>query len=195
MQKRKQQSKGREADLLKGLAAGLIGGLSASIVMNQFQKLWSSLSTGEERAHGAQSMQQGSPQYGVAEERQEQGNEKQDDDATERVAGVISEKVFHHELTEREKETAGAAVHYAFGISTGAAYGVAAELVPFITVGVGLPFGAFVWVTADEGLVPLLGLSKPPTAYPLSIHAYAFASHLVYGLTTDVVRRMVRNAL
>jgi len=58
-----------------------------------------------------------------------------------------------------------------------------------------LPFGAAVWAIADEGIVPAAGLSKSPTEYPLSIHAYALASHLVYGLTTELVRRTVRKAL
>jgi len=40
-----------------------------------------------------------------------------------------------------------------------------------------------------------LGLKKPPTEYPLSEHAYALASHLVYGLTTEMVRGAVRNVL
>jgi len=43
--------------------------------------------------------------------------------------------------------------------------------------------------------LPLLGLSKGPTEYPLSIHVYALASHFVYGLTAEAVRRAVRNAL
>jgi hypothetical protein len=43
--------------------------------------------------------------------------------------------------------------------------------------------------------VPALGLSKSSEEYPLSIHAYALTSHLVYGLTTEVVRRAVRKAL
>jgi uncharacterized membrane protein YagU involved in acid resistance len=76
-----------------------------------------------------------------------------------------------------------------------ALYGAAAEFAPGVTTGEGALFGAAVWVTADEGVVPLLGLSKSPTEYPLSIHAYALASHLVYGLTTEVVRRAVRGAL
>jgi hypothetical protein len=33
------------------------------------------------------------------------------------------------------------------------------------------------------------------TEYPLSIHAYAFSSHLVYGLTTEIVRGAVRSVL
>ena len=66
---------------------------------------------------------------------------------------------------------------------------------PLTTVGEGLPFGAAVWVIADEGVVPALGLSRKSTDYPASIHAYSFASHLVYGLTTELVRRAVRKAL
>lgn len=37
--------------------------------------------------------------------------------------------------------------------------------------------------------VPALGLSKKPAEYPAAVHAQALASHLVYGLTTDLVRR------
>ena len=59
----------------------------------------------------------------------------------------------------------------------------------------GLPFGAAFWLLADETAVPLLGLSKGPTEYPLSTYAYALASHLVYGLTAEAVRRAVRGAL
>ncbi len=39
--------------------------------------------------------------------------------------------------------------------------------------------------------VPLTGLSKPPTEYPLKDHASAFAAHLVFGVTTEGVRRLV----
>jgi uncharacterized membrane protein YagU involved in acid resistance len=58
-----------------------------------------------------------------------------------------------------------------------------------------LPFGAAVWLIADEGIVPAAGLSKSPAEYPLSIHAYAFTSHLVFGLTAELVRRAMRSVL
>jgi hypothetical protein len=173
----------------------VVGGLVASVVMNQFQQLLHRLIEGEERGHGAQSMQQGAPHHGAGEMLRERGVDSSDDDATERTASAISVGVFDHELTKDEKETAGTAVHYAFGVTTGAIYGAAAELLPDVTAGAGVPFGAAVWLAADEGIVPLLGLSKSPTEYPLSTHAYALASHFVYGLTTEVVRRAVRKAL
>ena len=44
-------------NILKGLAAGVIAGLVASAAMNQFQKRLSKMLTGENRSHGAQSLQ------------------------------------------------------------------------------------------------------------------------------------------
>jgi putative membrane protein len=178
-------------DLWKGLAAGLAGGLAASWTMNQFQAAWSKAAEGFEKPHGAQSMQ---PSEG--EKPGESGQDKeQQDDATVKAARAISEGIFGHELKEDEKRPAGAAVHYAFGTATGGLYGAVAELAPEVTAGAGLPFGAAFWLVADETAVPLLGLSKPPTEYPVSTHVYAFASHLVYGLTAELVRRSLRKAL
>lgn len=174
----------------KGILAGVAGGLVASWTMNQFQAAWTRLAENSEKPHGAQSMQ---PAEGSS------GNQSQDakeqDDATVKAAKAISEEVFGHELQESEKKPAGAAVHYAFGTASGALYGALAEVAPQVTTGVGIPFGAAFWLLADEVSVPLLGLSKGPTEYPLSTHAYALASHLVYGATAELSRRAVRQIL
>ncbi len=98
-------------------------------------------------------------------------------------------------MTKSEKKIAGTAVHYSLGTAVGGLYGAVAELAPEVTAGIGLPFGAAFWLVVDEGAVPLLGLSKGPTEYPISTHAYALASHFIYGLTAEVVRRAVRRAL
>ena len=184
-----------ESNVWKGLTAGVAGGLVASFVMNQFQALWGKLAEGVERSHGAQSLQQGSPDHGVGRELQEKGSDEEQDDAAERVANAVAEKVFDKKLTKSEKDDAGTLVHYVFGVTTGAMYGGLAEVLPEITAAAGLPFGAFVWLAADEGIVPALGLSKSPTEYPLKTHAYALSSHFVYGLTAEMVRRAVRRAL
>jgi len=192
---RKEPHKEIEGDVLKGLAAGVVGGLVAAAVMNQFQALWSGLAEREERSHGAQSLQQGSPKVGVGRELKAEGKDAEEDDATERLANAISVGVSGRELTEREKKVAGTALHYAMGASSGALYGAVAELLPAVKVGAGVPFGAAVWLVADEGILPALGLSKSADEYPPSIHAYALASHVVFGLTTELVRGAVRYAL
>jgi putative membrane protein len=186
------RANGRDgADVWKGLVAGLVGGLVASWTMNQFQAVWSRVAEGFEKPHGAQAMK---PSEGEEASRAPEDKEEQED-ATVKAARAISEGVFGHELKESEKETAGAAVHYAFGTATGGLYGVIAELTPEVTAVAGVPFGAAFWLVADETAVPLLGLAKAPTEYPVSTHAYALASHLVYGATAELVRRAVRNAL
>jgi uncharacterized membrane protein YagU involved in acid resistance len=160
-------------DVVKGAVAGLIGGLVASFVMSEFQRLLSALS----------------------EEEKKTKKKKEDEPANVKTAEAISENVFDHKLKKSEKEPAGEAVHYAMGATSGLIYGIASEIAPMTTVGLGLPFGAAVWLVADDVVVPALGLAKPATQYPLSTHAYALSSHLVYGLTTDLVRRAVRDLL
>ena len=177
------------ASLWKGVVAGLAGGLLASWTMNQFQAAWTRIAEGAEKPHGAQSMQPAEGSKGDGHDTQEQ------DDATVKAAKAISKNVFGHELQESEKKPAGAAVHYAFGTVTGGFYGALAEVSPQVTNVAGLPFGAAFWLLADEITVPLLGLSKGPTEYPVSTHAYALASHLVYGVTTEVSRRALRQVL
>jgi uncharacterized membrane protein YagU involved in acid resistance len=93
------------------------------------------------------------------------------------------------------EKAAGNAVHYVVGATLGALYGAAAEVVPAATTGRGLLFGGLVFAAADETVLPLLGLAGPPTAYPAASHTAAAANHVIYGLTTDLVRRLVRNLL
>lgn len=174
-----------DVSIWRGMVAGLAGGLLASWTMNQFQAAWTRIAEGNENSHGAQSMQPSEGEQNTAEQ----------DDATVKTAKAISKTVFGHELQESEKKPAGAAVHYAFGTLSGGLYGALAEVTPQVTTATGLPFGASFWLLADEISVPLLGLSKAPTEYPVSTHAYALTSHLVYGMTTELSRRALRRAL
>ncbi len=183
------------SDFLKGLAAGIIGGFAGSVVMNQYQKLFSRFITGEERSHGAQSLQPKSPGHGAGKMLKKRGKDDENDDATERLANAAAVGLFDRQLTEREKSIAGTALHYAYGTSMGAVYGAAAEVSDKITPGAGMPYGFLIWLGADEGVVPLLGLSETPDEYPLSVHAGAFSAHLVYGLTMEIVRNAVRKRL
>ena len=162
--------------VMKGAAAGIVGGLVASFVMDQFQAGWSAV---EKRMQG------------------DGGREKQNEGepSTVKAAEAVAENVFDTPIPEEDKEAAGSAVHYAMGAGSAAIYGAAAEMAPSVTTGLGMPFRTAVWLVADEGAVPLLGLSKGPAEYPVSKHVYSLASHLVYGLSTEMVRRTVRKAL
>ena len=112
-----------------------------------------------------------------------------DEPATIQAAGALSREILDHEPTDLEKRIGGSALHYGFGAAVGALYGAAAELAPRAAAASGVPFGAAVWLVADEIGVPLAGFASKPTDYPLSRHAAALASHLVFGLTVEGVRR------
>jgi hypothetical protein len=182
-------------NLLKGLAAGLVGGLVAAAVMNQFQKVLGKIMMGEEKSHGAQSLQEGSPEHGIGRALYEHGKDDADDDSAERLANAVSVGLTGRELTKDEKDLGATTFHYAFGASMGAVYGAAADALPAVTAGAGIPYGALIWLGADEGVVPLIGLSKTPEKYPASVHASALASHLVYGLSLEMTRKAVRKLL
>lgn len=173
-----------QANVLKGAAVGLAAGLAATWVMTQFQSLSGKLSEPREKED---------PQHSANRGKEESAQQKeQGDDATVKAADKLSRGLFHHALSQDEKKTAGPALHYGFGALTGVAYGVLAELAPEVTRGMGAPFGTAVWLGADEVAVPAFGLAGPPWEHPASVHARALAAHLVYGVTTEGLRRLGR---
>jgi putative membrane protein len=167
----------------KGIAAGLIGGLAGSYAMTLFQQGWSAASEKLNKNNNS------------GQQSQSQSDGEDSEDATVKAADKIYRAVFGTPLSKEKKKAAGPLVHYVFGTAMGGLYGVAAEYDRRVTYGAGVPFGAALFATADEVAVPALGLSKDPTESPLSQHAYALASHAVYGATAEAVRRLTRKAL
>ncbi|HKC91760.1 MAG TPA: DUF1440 domain-containing protein [Candidatus Limnocylindria bacterium] len=161
--------------IVKGAVAGAIAGLAGAFAMEQFQSWWSAT---EKRLAPTR-------QAGAAK----------DEPATVKAAERITETVLEAELPDDAKPAAGEAVHYGMGALSGAIYGAAAEIVAPLRVGNGLAFGAALWWIADNTAVPAFGLGTPPDKTPPSTHAYALASHLVYGVVTETVRKLVRIAL
>ncbi len=171
----------KKPNIWKGLLIGAVAGLVASWTMDRFQDVWIAV-TPEDKSEESEKEQ----------DAKSEGEDKSNDDATVKAASAVSEGLFEHQLTPEEKKIAGPVVHYAVGATSGMVYGVAAEFLPEVATGFGLPYGTAFWLVVDEGAVPLLGLAKPPTEYPLSNHIYALASHLVFGATAEGVRRLLR---
>jgi hypothetical protein len=180
-----------QENVWKGAAAGLVAGLAATYVMTQFQELSGKLEKKLKKADHSRHPQH-SAKRGKGESTEGEGK---GEDATVKAASAIARGLFHHQLTQKEKKVAGPAVHYSFGALTGAVYGALAEAVPEVTLGAGAPFGTVVWLGADEITVPAVGLSGPPWESPPSVHARALGAHLVYGMATEGVRRLVRRVL
>jgi putative membrane protein len=161
----------RPAHIWRGAAVGLVGGVVAAGAMSLGHSVLARLPG----LDGA-----GPPQA-------EQG-----DDATVKVADVLMRRLLARPLPEDAKPVAGNIVHYAFGGVVGALYGAAAELVPRITTGFGLAWGVSVWLGAHVITVPALGLAESPARRPLSKEASEPLLHLLYGVTTELIRRPLR---
>jgi putative membrane protein len=113
----------------------------------------------------------------------------QGDDATVKVADALSRAVRGRPVAGPRKPAAGSAVHYGFGATMGALYGVVAVAVPTVTAGTGLGFGAALWVSAHAIIVPALGLAPAPLRQPLRVEIVELVLHLLYGVTAELVRR------
>jgi len=157
--------------VVRGTVAGCIGGLLAAGAMSLAHVLISAAVSKSRR-------------------QAEQESPKEEDATVKVAAAVVSS--FGYQLTEDDKSKAGTVVHYAFGGGVGAVYGALAELSPNVRIGLGLPFGVAVWLGAHVITVPALGLAKPPTQQPPSKEAQELGLHLLYGLTTEYVRRLLR---
>jgi hypothetical protein len=114
-----------------------------------------------------------------------------DEPASNQAASAAAEPVIGRPLTEDEKSVGGPIVHTLFGAAVGALYGVGVAYQPTLAAAGGAAMGTAVWIGASEIGVPLVGLSDRPDRYPASRHAAAFASHLVYGLTVETIRRLL----
>ena len=155
----------RAAMIARNTGIGLASGLAASFVMDLFQK----------GLQAAQKKLEHAPQSG----------EQESEPSTVKAANKVSQATADKALPEPYKEPAGQAVHYGFGGLLGTIYGAATSVWPKIGSGFGMPFGAAVWVAADEIAVPADGLSKPATEAPPSTHAYSFLSHIVFGAALE----------
>ncbi len=84
-------------------------------------------------------------------------------------------------------------MHWGFGAAVGAAYGAVAEYFPTATSEKGAAFGMALETLSQEGTLPALGLLTG--SVPRGDGTGKMTSHVVYGVTTEVVRSFVRNRL
>ena len=130
----------------RGAFAGLAAGLAASWAMNQFQSLWLKASQELERQPKAQG--QG-----------DSGSQTESEDATMKAADKLSRTFLHRPLSQDEKKKVGPIIHYAFGSTMGALYGIGTEFFPEIAArGLGQALGLrYLWL--------LMRLACPHLAY------------------------------
>lgn len=94
-------------------------------------------------------------------------------------------------LDRHQRQQLGSAMHWALGIGAGAAYAVLRRRFQGLGSVAGTAFGTGFWAFMDEGLVPALGLSPGPSAFPWQAHARGLVGHLTFGTVTDGTLRLL----
>lgn len=157
----------------RSLVLGTLAGAAATWVMGQlttqlYDKEAKPAREREDRARGGQTA------YGVA---------------AKKLASLAG-----RELPKPKQERYGSLIHWLLGVGTGALY---ARLRPRLDApGIlrALAFGGAFWLVADEIMVPLLGLTPGPTAFPWQTHARGLAGHLAYGTATEAALELLQPA-
>jgi putative membrane protein len=169
----------KQKSVVRGILAGMAGGLVAAWVMNELI------------AGAGQTLQQAVQSDDENPEQQAHSSEPKDD-ATMKAADAIAQTDTGSHLSRTEKEKAGPMVNYTFGALTGGLYGGLAEYSPKVRSGFGTSFGGVLFSTADFLAVPVLNFGPFPSDQPASALATPFAAHIIYGATTEFVRRTLR---
>ena len=154
--------------IARGALAGAIAGAVASFAMDLFQAGVSAASS---------------------------SGQSDAEPATEKAADVVARAVTDHDVPTAAKPLAGQAIHYALGVGLGVAYAVAAEFRPAVTRGYGTAFGLGAATLLDEAAVPAVGLGEAPWKADAGTTLYGYASHLVFGSVTELVRRQIRSTM
>jgi putative membrane protein len=168
----------RKKHLLRGVLAGIGGGLAATWVTNVLiegsgGRLRKSLQAEKELA-------------AQAAQTDKEARHEAMEDVTMKTAGHLSWE---------KKKTAGPIVHYGFGALMGGLYGGVAEFSATARRGFGTAFAAALFAGEDLMAVPALHLSAPGAEQQPPALTTPFAAHLVYGATAELVRRSLRAIL
>lgn len=159
----------RQDRILRGALSGVVAGAVASLAMDLLQSAVAAMLPS--------------------------GDEDGGEPATEKAADAIATTLTGNPLGDANKPLAGQAIHYVLGLGLGMAYGIAAEFRPTVTAGYGTAFGGVTASLLDEAAVPAVGLGPAPWKSDLPTTLYGYASHLVFGVTTEYVRQHVRATL
>ena len=182
----------RRPSLGKGLLAGAAAGVAATIVMGQFQSL---LATAQKANEKRKKLAEGESEWEIAHEQaQAEQQSASKENSTEVVARKIAEAA-GTSIPNEKRKAAGEAIHYAFGTLMGLVYASTAEWVPELAAGGGAAFGTLLFLTADEVAVPAFRLAPPPTETPVSDQLQYWAAHIVYGVTLETSRNLLRRLL
>lgn len=86
-------------------------------------------------------------------------------------------------------------VNLPLGATVGAIYGYGKRDQDEMNMIDGAILGATTWASTHETSLPLMGLEKSPEKVPFKTQAHELIAHVVFGVTTEIVRAYITNSL
>lgn len=86
-------------------------------------------------------------------------------------------------------------VNIPLGGTVGAIYGYGKRNETDIKILDGAILGGTTWASTHETSLPLLGLDRSPDKVPLKTQAHELIAHVIFGVTTEIVRGYVNEKL
>ena len=168
-------------NLFKHIAAGVAGGIVGTLAMDYYWKAVTALEGNDPRSLTAENAPDTLDDVSAVGKQRKDG-----EGSTAAVGRKVHEALTGEEPSSEKKTDLSNAVHWAYGSAMGGAYGTVRDPVRGADLLGGATFGTALWAVGDELMVPVLGLSKGPTAFPKKQHVHRFGAHLAYGCATAV---------
>lgn len=86
-------------------------------------------------------------------------------------------------------------VHWVISMGVSGLYGAFRRPKPVPDIIGGVDLGTRLWFLGDETLMPLLGLTDGPTAYPPILHVHSWGAHIAYGVASAVATQLLRRVV
>lgn len=108
---------------------------------------------------------------------------------------LLTERIAGHPLENTTELVASEGIHWGFGAAAGAFYGALAEFYPAATSKEGANFGLVLMALTHQGILPAMGLSAPAEEQSEREQTSEAATHLIFGVVAERVRRIVRDMI
>jgi len=108
---------------------------------------------------------------------------------------LLTERIAGHPLDHTTEIVAAESIHWGFGAAAGAFYGALAEFYPAATSKEGANFGLVLMALTHQGILPAMGLSAPAEEQSEREQTSEAATHLIFGVVAERVRRIVRDMI
>lgn len=107
------------------------------------------------------------------------------------IAAERTAKLAGRTLTAEQRRRFGLWIHWGLGIAAAIAYAAIRAGIADPGIVHGLIFGFVFFVVMDETMVPLLGLTPGPLAFPWQTHVRGLVGHLVFGAATELALALI----